>query len=365
MKTAFAILAALPLALQAANVVVDKAAHSVSFEVVSCDPGSAAPIEFLVVGPDSDHAYESLFQSVATVKELADAFDKAGFPRGNPVDYRACKFWPVGSQIEIEPNLWSLVKDIRGEEKAPVVYTGGLRMKDGSPDAHANMPQAVFALYDLPQSLFQFDDSLQQSPTYGRFIPAVVIPEKEKRILKFTWKGTPPPQKIELVLEPGKLQDAITLLKEKTKEGDIEVVPRFSPDMTLAQAAETALALSVVDSVRVKISGFVEGQFFYRSFMPLEKWRDRTERLTQPYELRLSNDAPMQLTTIKEDWSVSDAIDPKLIITENASFDSIGKEGDITDTCLIFAPKSMKLAEIFKVRSLMPPKVVNYYVYGE
>ncbi len=352
--------------LLAAAVSVDPKAHSVSFEVVSKDPGRTAPVEFLVAGPDSDHDYESLFVSSCTVKELAEAFAKAGFPMGEPTDCSKAKFWPIGVEVEIVPDVWSLISDTRNERKAPIVYTGGKCGADGVPDAHTNMPQAIFALYDCPQSLFQFDDALGQSDTYGRFIPAAVIPEGEKRTLTVRWKGGAAPEKVELAFKSGNMADALKSLKEKAASGTIAVDVDFSADLTVGEAKQIAAALAVIDSPSVKVDGFRPGQLFYRSFLPLEKWRDRTERLTQPYEVRLKGEGEKPaLTIVKEDWSATDALDPKLVIVENASFADLGKEGDLTDTVLVFADNSTKLSEVYALRKLLPGRVVNFYVYGE
>lgn len=350
----------------AAGVTFDKAAHSVSFEVVSVDPGAAAPIEFFIAGPESDHDYESLFLTVAPVDEIAKAFEKAGIPVGRPLDYKNCRFWPTGGEVEIEPSIWSFVKDTRDERKAPAIYTGGTRDAKGVPAAASEMPQAVFALYDCPQSLMQFDDSLSQSVTYGRFVPAVAIPRGEKRVIKVTWKSGSEPERIALKLDASNLAESFGMLREKSALKSLDVEPDFSPEMTIGQAAAAAAALEAIDSVRVRINGFAPGQFFYRSFMPLEKWRDRKERLTQPYELRLGENGEFALTVVEEDWnSEPDNPDPVLHVRENVKFSDIGKDGDMTDTALIFAPKNTKLEKIYAVRKLLPPRVVNFYVYGE
>lgn len=347
---------------------VDAANHSVTFEVVSPDCGMDTDVEFLFAGPESDHDYEAMFLTENSVRELAEAFAKAGFPMGNPSDYRNCRFWPVGDEVVFEPDIWTFIRDTRDERKAAALFTGGTRGPDGIPEAETNMPQAVFALYDCSQSLFQFDDALGQSDTYGRFRPAVKIPKGEKRTIKATWKGSRLHEKISLVFEPSAATNALALLREKSAGGaELDVTPVFSPDLTVDEARNIATALQLIDSHKVKINGFADGQFFYRAFMPLERWRDRTERLTQPYEVRLDAEGKPTLTVINEDWTtVTDSTDPILTVVENADFASLGKGGaPVADTCLIFAPKSCRLSSVFAIRNLLPPSVQNFYVYGE
>lgn len=352
----------------AAAPIVDVERHSVTFDVVSPDCGMNSDIEFLFAGPDSDRDYESMFLTENSISELADAFAKAGFPLGAPSDYRVCRFWPTGDEIVFEPDIWSFIRDMRDERKAAVLFTGGARDADGVPLATKDMPQALFALYDCPQSLFQFDDALGQSDTYGRFRPKIHIPRGEKRTITATWKGASLHEKLTLALAPSSLADVMATLRQKCEAGiELDVTTVFSPEMTIEEAKGVAEMLRMLESYKVKLNGFAPGQFYYRAFLPLERWRDRTERLTQPYEVRLDAAANPSLTVIKEDWTTNaDSTDPTLIVTENVDFASLGKgDAPVSDTCLIFAPKSTKLSDVFKVRGLLPPSVTNFYVYGD
>jgi len=311
--------------------------NSVTFTAVSTDCGLDAQIEFLLAGPDSDHDYESMFLTEDSVRDIAAAFEKAGLPLGRPTSVKGCRFWPIGTKLKMEPDFWTLVRDMRGERRQPVVWTGGTREKDGAPVAATNMPLAVFALYNLPQSLMQFDDALDQSATYGRFQPAVKIPKGERRTFTFTWTG-------------------------ETNGGKHEMTPDFPPEMTVGEAVKLANALSQLDSPETKVNGFREGQFFFRAFLPRESWRDRKERLTQPYEVRFVDGKP-SLTVVKEDWSDPGATDPRLVAAETP-FEAIRGKTD-NDTCFIYAPKSMKLEGVYAVRKLIPASVENWYVFGE
>ena len=319
-----------------ASIVV--ATNSVTISVLSTDCGLDAPLEFLVVGPGSDNDYEAMFTTEDSVADIDAAFRKAGMPLGSSISVKDCRFWPIGTKVKIEPDLWTLVRDVRDEEKRSPVWTGGTRQDDGSATAATNMPLAVFSFYNCPQSLILFDDSLEQSIVYGRFLPAEKIPKGERRTLKFTWTDG------------------------DTNGGKHVMTPDFPPSMTVADAAKLASALAQLDSPDTKVNGFKEGQFFYRAFIPRESWRDRKERLTQPYEVRFADGKP-SLTVIKEDWSDPDSSDPKLTVSE-ATFDSIKDKSDV-DTCFIYAPRGMKLAEVYSVRPLMPKSVANWYVFGE
>ena len=312
--------------------------NSVTISVISTDCGIDAPLEFLVVGPDSDNAYESMFMAEDPIADIDAAFKRAGMPLGSPISVTDCKFWPLGTKLTIKPDLWTMVRDTRNEVKRVPVWTGGSRTPDGAAIASTNMPLALFAFYNLPQSLIQFDDSLEQSIAYGRFKPAEKIAKGERRTIKFSWI-------------PG-----------DTSGGKHAMTPDFPSTMTVAEAIKLANALAQLDSPDTKIDGFKDGQFFYRAFIPREAWRDRKERLTQPYEVRFADGKPV-LTLITEDWSNENSTDPLLTVS-NVTFDSVAMNDNI-DTCFIYAPKTMKLEEVYAIRKLLPMKVCNWYVFGE
>jgi len=349
----------------------DAQKHTVTFTAASTDCGMDMQLEFLFVGPNSDRDYESMFVTDAPIKDIAAAFEKAGIPAGKPYDPFACRFWPTGVSVKVEPELKTLVREMRGDATPQLLYTGGTRGADGFPEADTNMPAAVFALYNCSQSLVQFDDSLEQSPTYGRFQPAVKIPKGEKRTFTFSWNGTNEIKSVELPLAPGKLQEAMTTLREKSRESEIDVLCDFSPDLSVKEAGEIATALSMVDSVRVKLNGFKEGQLFFRAYLPLEKWRDRTERLAQPPEVHFNADGSIVVTEIKEDWSDEKSLDPKLTPVER-KFTDVAEAAKLTSTLaartmtiLLFAPSGEKLGKLYDFRRKVTGKILNWYVFAE
>jgi hypothetical protein len=183
----------------------------------------------------------------------------------------------------------------------------------------------------------RFDDTLEQSTVYGRFVPAQKIPKGEVRKFTFTWKGA-------------------------TNGGKHVMTPDFPPQMTLSEAVRRAEIYAKLDSPDTKINGFREGQFYYRAFLPREAWRDRKERLSQPYEVRFSGGRP-DLTVITEDWSDTSLTEPKLTVAQKP-FADIDPE-DRVDTCFIFAAKDVLLSELYAVKKLLPSKIVNWYVFVE
>ena len=321
----------------------------------------SAPVEFLLVAPDSDRDYESVFIAEKGAAEIAKDFESAGFPLGKPVNDRACRFWPAGCRVTISPDPWDLVVDKElDSNRLPAVFTGGERDCSGAVVAATNMPEAIFAFYGLGQSLILLDDALDQSVVYGRFVPKREIEKGTRVEFTVSWDGTSGTKPYRLDLRPGTLKEALEAMHSAANEFGLDVAPSFSPELTVAEATTAANALAMLDSRAVRINGFEPGELFYRAFIPLEKWRDRSERLTQPLEVRLT-DSSATFTVIDEDWNV-EGLDPKLT-PRSVTFDEA--KAVKTDTCFVYTSPGMKLERIYELKRNLPATLRNWYVYCE
>lgn len=350
----FASIASLLFAVSAP--VADATTHSVTFTASATGIGVTEPVEFIFAGKGSDRDYETLFSLDCGVDAFAAAMEKAGIPLGQPIDAARCRLWPVGVSLKLTPALSTVLTNLDNSAHA-IVYTGGRRLEKGMPDAATNMPLAVFATYDLPQALLQFNGSFNQGDVYGRYLPARKFEKGEKVTFTLSWSGTPC-KHVTLPVKPGSISEGLKSLREQSSDSQIDVLADFDPSLTVEEAAAAATALSFVDSVNVKINGRPEGRFFYRAFLPLEKWRDRKERLLQPFELTLGE--TNRLVVIDEDWNVP-GDDPKLTektisIAEAANYPKI-------NTCFIYARASDRLEKLYASIREMPKFIVNWYVY--
>ena len=348
--------------LAAASVSADAAGRSVSIAAKATGITENSPVEFLLVGPDSDRDYESVFVTDASPDEIAKAFDKAGIPRGTPINERACRLWPAGCRVSMEPSPWKFVSDCEGTNGLlDVTYTGGERDANGAPTAATNMPAAVFAFYSLAQSMLLLDDALDQSETYGRFKAGRTLEKGTRVVFTVSWDGSSGTRPFALDLKSGNLKESIEAMRAMAAEADgLEVTPSFDPAMTLREAVSAANAVSVLDSRKLKVNGFREGQFFYQAFLPLEKWRDRSERLTQPLEAHMT---PSNTTfvIVDEDWTV-EGLEPK---RTPRTVDLAAARAAHTDTCFIYAPSNTKLSRLYDFKHLFPATFRNWYIYCE
>ncbi len=122
------------------GVVADIERREVRLLVEAVGHNEDATMEFLIVGPQSNRAYESVTVSVAKPSDIVRAMESIGLPRGNGVDGRLFRFWPYGERVsgtirklnegvESARPLQSVVKDSKSEPalygEGGLVFTGG------------------------------------------------------------------------------------------------------------------------------------------------------------------------------------------------------------------------------------------------
>lgn len=375
MRSLVAISIAAASLLVSGEVTYDAENRSVTFTAVSTDCGVDAQLEFLFVGPKSDRDYEAMFMTTSPISEIVDAFSKAGIPVGKPFDPSTCTIWAVGKKLVMEPRFADLVKDHSSDAPLPdILYTGGLRDGKGTLLADKEMPSALFALYNCPQSPILFDDDFEQSKTYGRFSPRVKIPKGEKRKFTFRWTGSQDYVSRTLHLAKGEgAAEAIRklIIEAKTSSLSYDVLCDFSPEMTLKEAVSAATALRMVDSQKIKINGVKDSQMFYKAFLPMVKWRDRKERLAQPPEVHFKEDGTFLVTEIAEDWSDDESSVPRLIVKERTVSDAdeaaklTDTLSDRTSTVFFYAKPETTLEKLYGFRKKLKNADLNIYVFDE
>jgi hypothetical protein len=337
--------------------------NSVSFTATATGVNKGVPIEFMFVAEGSDHDYEAMFILEDSPADLLNAFAKAGIPSGNPIEIAKARLHAVGPFLSLSPSLGEFI-DINKEgfDFPDMVFSGGLLTVDGEAVCQKTSPNAVFAFFDCPQSPVLFDGQFSQGDVYGRYLAKKTLKKGEKHVFKFSWDGKSAIKTVTAELSAANSAAVLKKLKDESEKGPIAVEVSFAPDMTLAEAVLAANALQVIDSHRIKINGAKKGNFFYRSFLPLEAWRDRSQRLLQPLELYIGNDGALRLLAIDEDWSVQ-GNDPKLSEREIAIGD-VGRYPK-TDTCLIFvADKNITLEKIFDVRKKLGRDFPSWYIFN-
>ena len=334
-------------------------AASLSFTATATGVEKGTPVEFIFAGRNTDRDYESMFLIEDSVDEFCAKLEKAGLPRGRPTESAACRLWPVGCSLKFEPSLSSFidVKMPEGLAASDPIYTGGTRLAGGACDAGTNMPASVFSIYSLSQSPIVYNGIYDQGAVYGSFTAGKTLKKGERVSFTVSWNAETLPKSLHLTIRPGNSPEVLRRLKDESAKGDLDVLIGFDETLSIAEATAAANAIATIDSPRVRINGFTN--IFYRAFLPLVKWLDRKERLTQPFELTLGD--PDKLVFVEEDWTV-EGDDPKLTPRE-IQFE-IAKSHPKTDTCFIFADPKTPLSRVLRAKEkLGEANVTNWYVF--
>ena len=335
-------------------------AASLSFTATATGLEKGAPLEFIFAGQNTDRDYETMFLIDDSVEELCAKLEAAGLPRGLPPDATRTRLWPVGCPVTFSPALDSFIdgKMPAGLPDAHPIYTGGARLKEGLCDAETNMPAAVFSTYTLAQSPFVYNGIYDQGVVYGSFTARKALKKGDRVTFTVSWNPATFPREIDLTIHPGNATEVLNALRAASEKSEISARIGFDERLTVREATAAAMALATIDSSRIKINGC--SNVFYRTFLPLVKWLDRKERLTQPFELTLGN--PNRLVFVEEDWSV-EGNDPMLKPIEIPVSDIIRHPR--TDTCFIYAEDQTKISEILRaMESLKGGNIRNWYVFS-
>ena len=334
-------------------------AASLSFTATATGVEKGMPVEFVFAGRNTDRDYESMFLLEDSVDGFCAKLENAGLPRGRPTDSSACRLWPVGCRLKFEPVLSAFIdgKMPEGLAVSDPIYTGGTRLVGGSCDAGTNMPASVFSIYSLSQSPVVYNGIYDQGVVYGSFTAGKALKKGDRVSFTVSWDAETLPKSLHLTIRPGNSAEVLHRLKDESAKGELDALIGFDETLTVAEATAAANALAMIDSSRVKINGFTN--IFYRAFLPLVKWLDRKERLTQPFELTLGN--PDKLVFIEEDWTV-EGDDPKLTPKE-IPFET-AQAHPRTDTCFIFTEPQTPLSRVLRAKEkLRESNVKNWYVF--
>lgn len=335
-------------------------AASLSFTATATGLEKGAPVEFVFAGRNTDRDYETMFLIDDSIGDLCAKLEAAGLPRGKPTDASQARLWPVGCPVTFSPALDSFVdgKMPEGLSGACPIYTGGSRLKKGGCDAETNMPAAVFSIYTLAQSPFLYNGIYDQGAVYGCFTVRKALKKGDRVSFTVSWDPATLPQEVNLTIRPGNATEVLNSLRAASDKSEVDARIGFDGRLTLREATAAAMALATIDSSRIKINGC--SNIFYRSFLPLVKWQDRKERLSQPFELTLGN--PNRLVFIEEDWSV-DGDDPKLSPVE-IDVSDVARHPR-TDTCFIYAEDQTKVSDVLRaMESLKGGNIRNWYVFS-
>jgi len=370
------------------GVVVNRDARTVTFLAEASGVAASDPVEFLLIGPDSDRAYESFAVAAASPSAIAAGLEAVGVPRGEPVDAQHSRFWPKGERISIKARwlggkgkdafgLAGMLTDGRAAEEGaildrPIIYSGGARDASNALVAETNMPCAIFALYNHSPSLLQFDGMFDQSGVYGRFL--MKRPYKAGELFEFTLAYDGSRQVESKVVKVGKgadLSEILGGLRTLAQKSSLYASLAFAPDVLLADAMRAAQAFALVDGSGVRMNGAAPGQFFFRAYLPEAKWRQREGRIFQPFEVHVAADGAKTFVYIEEDYS-GEGLDPVLKPRETR-FSAWGDlpglikkaKADKVNVLFMYAPSNTPVGELTPIIEAVSPRIATFYLFEE
>jgi hypothetical protein len=350
------------------GIVANRLTHKVEIvaQATGLEAGSIA--EFLLVGPKSEKDYEAMAVSFATPGDVARGLEFIGLPRGRTINARLCQFWPKGERVRISVRtlgraeadavpLFSCLTDKRPNHVWPstFVYTGSRWTGDVATAtclADSQSSGSIVSTYNEPVTVLDIPVSASQGEVYGNVVVAKnhsfekggllvldVSPEPradgQPRVINTTLTARRNPavtgaglamiacvsagvKTAEWAVATNDVQGALARFAALAQSGrDPFVTLALDDNLSVAAARDLAQTLKMIEGEGgIRIEPPPDGQLYYRAFLPDEKWRTRSERFSQPFELRVGRDKNgvwrATLVQILEDWSKKGQLTPDL-----------------------------------------------------
>ncbi len=389
------------------GVVADRKARRVAIqaEAMGLEKGGNPP-EFFLIAERSAHDYEALAVSFAKPSDVHEALVFIGLHPGRPVNGAALQFWPKGERVVVtfacnDPRkpfgpvrAESLFMDNRTGAILPatgLVFTGsrpastpGGKADEKVYGADVEDPHSIAANYNEAHSVLDIPRQCPKGAAYDHLAvnPEYVLPmhamvtvcmEPERR------DGTNRVVDVALTVKPGagkalafdltlagggprvangSLNDVLREFTGLTGKGrDPFVTVAFDDALELRTVRDTCALLASIETENgIRIEPPPAGQLYYKSFVPPEKFRDRANRLAQPWELHFSRKGEalvVRLTQVVEVWKTDD-LRPELKIshadvpTPEALCQELTARGPGLPVILVFAPPTVTHGEVLR-----------------
>ncbi len=351
------------------GLVADKKTKTVTVLGETTDIAVNDIAEFYVIGEASGHDYESLAISFALPGDIIKALEFIGMKAGHPVSAQKMQFWPKGERVRMffarhsDPKqlvpVEKFIMDDRTGKTLPEVglaFTGSTVIRNAEGEevlaADAREPQSVASVYNEPETVLDVPRQANQDALYDhlhthdgmRFpkhelIDIVIRPEftdGTERVCDLALKVEPPADRLDsitnyiyriegadgkLLNEEKDIRSVIDVFVKKNKASkDIYVSVSFADDVPAGRAAQVSQVVqSWETSGSIRVAPPIEGQLYYRAFIPNPAHLDRKGRSGHPWELRLrkkDDSVSGTLTQCEFDWKSGDVQNPAVKATD-------------------------------------------------
>ena len=319
-----------PNVLVTDGVIADRAAKTV--KIIACATGLSPsdPVEFFVAPFDSGKDYEALAVTDAKPSDVCHALEFIGLKPGGPVDFDKNRQWPRGPRVVMtfdagptHVRAEDLIVD--SDHKAPLpqsglVFTGSYTYTDAQGKSHFAADtvdeKPIAPDYNDPAAVLDVPRRAAQSAVYGFQRPAANHTFNKGDLLTITLTpATGDAAVVERnVTLKTKLIDGTTvytlasdhqptyaatdlphlvniIAKNIGDHTDWFTTVTVDPAMQVTDARKLyAVLMALEKDPGIKLDPPVGNDLFYRAFFPDEQWRNRENRLGEPWELFLSRD---------------------------------------------------------------------------
>ncbi len=339
------------------GVFADKVDKRIILDAEGTEATKNTIIEYLVIGADSGHGYESLFKTMAKPSDVKAALEFIGMTPGRATDYSKARLWPKGERVSCmvtcpsnsfsERKIETMIYNNR--EKRVMTASGftfiGSRQIPSREKpsqtvfaADAREPNSIISDYNEPDSIldvprFAPQDHVYESmvlnpefvPGEGRPVKLIIEPENKNgklRVQDILMRVALKSQKstslgdLRITLTDSKgiklcdnaeLSDSVKIFQKMAENGqDPFLVIVYDANLPLKLIRDISSILAALEQENgIKIDEPAEGTLYYKAFIPDNKFRERKDRLAQPWELHLIKDNQLikaELIKLEEIW---------------------------------------------------------------
>lgn len=384
--------------LIADGVLADRAAKQVTVLAYATGIAAGESLEFFLTPTNAGKDYESLSITFARPSDVIAALKFIGLTPGKPIDFETNRQWPRGPRVVMTYDIAG--KAVRAEDcvvnsdtQSPLprdglVFTGSYTYTDDAGKTHLaadeNESKAIAADYNDPAGVLDVPRRAPQGVVYGFQKPsAAVAGLKLGQPLTITLTpaagdaavaehailitASQNEGKLNYVLDEGAtrlgvaadLPHLLTFLSGLVDgKSDWFTTVKLSADVRVEDARKLYAVLQAVEKDRgIKLDPPPAGYLFYRAFFPDPQWRNRQDRLGEPWELFLARTAGGTTARLERQVDADDATPtgPKKILQTYAidSPESFAKQVNANASqwskgIFVYPPADLKYGELMQ-----------------
>lgn len=409
------------------GLIADKKARTIELTTFATSLDADDPVEFLLTSWDSGKDYEATVVTVSQPSDVDKALKFIGMKPGTPVNFNAMRYWPKGERVDLH-FTWEQPPAKEGQEAKAVtvraekliwdkarkdtlpetgfVYSGAAWVED--PDtgeliysADISDAKSMASTFNSSTTVLDVPRRALQGEVYERYFPNMAYRFETAQKVKVTLKPASTDRVVDLIVNvkpnPDTKASSQLLVEVRDEEGHVLNADRLDPIGATAVFAELVdkdkdpfVHVNIADDVTIKQAALfyrfinaLEGdegirlepardQLFYPTFLVNQKYRDRRERLFQPWELyvtRVGDGFKLKAIEIDPDYSVDP---PKLNTTERIVEDGsafakwvVEADKDRPRAIIAFVPEDMKYGQLVEIVRPVWKTHPQIYVFTE